>query len=728
MKTDSRGIGKGAAFIALVILFVLRFVSAAILPAAASVGATAKTDEVGTSVKSGGEAFTLTVTDGRTEMINGVFYGVSFDTTSGYGYLTHEVPTVGDVFMEWDCASSALDMGGGSSGRVMGYARSNDKGSDTKMFESPAGTGSFRFSINGGSAGYTVAGEKGELRYSVADSTAYLNDSALPKNAYPAAGGTGDLEITDAAIETKGEGYFGIQWIESVSYALNLSRIQIYDESGRDLGVRLAPGIGDFSIQRYGIAGERVTIRPEPKEGKYAATLQFSDEDGSPVSGIAAEDNYDGTFSFVMPSQKLSVQPIYVDSTAVSVTFDANNGDDAVSVPAKTGERLKKPQTPVKEGFAFAGWYKEGENEVFDFSRNVTSAFTLNAVWLTAVDSAPYTGLYVSGDKSISLFADGSIYSAGIFEDKISFAVGKDDDEVFVCADSYPQLKKLKAEPGDKLVFEGETYVKYEGDPYLIEYVAETSVTESVYRYSTDGKVENIEFSADKFLFEGWTTVSGEPFDFGTKVRSDTTLYAKLSADDGETDYGKYYGNYYDAESGCLIRLKENNVAEISTDDGTENAEYRIFTDGVMWLIQNGEYSFYSASYTSFSSGAAHYRRLFSYVVTFEGNGGETAVKSAEINGGDYRLTLPEDPVREGFAFDGWYYLDGREFDPDTVVTESITLYAKWTPNAATKPTSGCGAAAGFGGFTAALTVCILSVGLLVARNLKKRRGSDDNR
>ena len=100
-------------------------------------------------------------------------------------------------------------------------------------------------------------------------------------------------------------------------------------------------------------------------------------------------------------------------------------------------------------------------------------------------------------------------------------------------------------------------------------------------------------------------------------------------------------------------------------------------------------------------------------------------MKSAAIDDGDYRLTLPEDPVREGFEFDGWYYLDGRAFDPNTIVTESFTLYAKWTPKAGTEQSSGCGAAAGFGGFTAALTVFILSVGLIAARNLKRRRGNE---
>ena len=48
------------------------------------------------------------------------------------------------------------------------------------------------------------------------------------------------------------------------------------------------------------------------------------------------------------------------------------------------------------------------------------------------------------------------------------------------------------------------------------------------------------------------------------------------------------------------------------------------------------------------------------------------------------KLTKPDDPIKEGYTFAGWYKDDelANEWDFDTdVVTEDITLYAKWTIN-----------------------------------------------
>lgn len=43
-------------------------------------------------------------------------------------------------------------------------------------------------------------------------------------------------------------------------------------------------------------------------------------------------------------------------------------------------------------------------------------------------------------------------------------------------------------------------------------------------------------------------------------------------------------------------------------------------------------------------------------------------------------VSQPEDPVREGYVFDGWYTAaeGGEKFDFSTVITASMTLYAHW--------------------------------------------------
>ena len=61
------------------------------------------------------------------------------------------------------------------------------------------------------------------------------------------------------------------------------------------------------------------------------------------------------------------------------VTFNADNGSDAEVKEVKDGEKVAKPEDPVRKGYTFQGWY-DGE-EVFDFETAVKKDYTLTAKW-----------------------------------------------------------------------------------------------------------------------------------------------------------------------------------------------------------------------------------------------------------------------------------------------------------------------------------------------------------
>lgn len=66
------------------------------------------------------------------------------------------------------------------------------------------------------------------------------------------------------------------------------------------------------------------------------------------------------------------------------------------------------------------------------------------------------------------------------------------------------------------------------------------------------------------------------------------------------------------------------------------------------------------------------------FTVTFVTNGG-TAVDPVTVNSGETIQTLPE-TTREGYTFEGWYVdsQTNNPYIPDSVVTDNLTLYAKW--------------------------------------------------
>ncbi len=69
-------------------------------------------------------------------------------------------------------------------------------------------------------------------------------------------------------------------------------------------------------------------------------------------------------------------------------------------------------------------------------------------------------------------------------------------------------------------------------------------------------------------------------------------------------------------------------------------------------------------------------------VVTFDADNG--SAEETQTVGVGTAVTPPEDPTKEGFVFDGWYpvtdtgELAENAFSFDTIITESVTLKAKW--------------------------------------------------
>ena len=68
------------------------------------------------------------------------------------------------------------------------------------------------------------------------------------------------------------------------------------------------------------------------------------------------------------------------------------------------------------------------------------------------------------------------------------------------------------------------------------------------------------------------------------------------------------------------------------------------------------------------------------YIVKFDSNGGSNVSDIVDVKENS-TISKPEDPIKEGFMFEGWYkdssYTNVWDFETDKV-TSNITLYAKW--------------------------------------------------
>lgn len=79
-------------------------------------------------------------------------------------------------------------------------------------------------------------------------------------------------------------------------------------------------------------------------------------------------------------------------SVSYTVTFDSQGGSKVDSVRVDKNALLSKPKDPIWEGRTFAGWFTDkGCTKAYDFSRKVTTDFTLYAKWSEGFWNNPFT-------------------------------------------------------------------------------------------------------------------------------------------------------------------------------------------------------------------------------------------------------------------------------------------------------------------------------------------------
>lgn len=115
--------------------------------------------------------------------------------------------------------------------------------------------------------------------------------------------------------------------------------------------------------------------------------------------------------------------------------------------------------------------------------------------------------------------------------------------------------------------------------------------------------------------------------------------------------------------------LTMESTAQSGTYTETKTDNYVIRTKGV--------YDFVATS----AAGKTASQTVTVYGIDFDSNGGNEVADQIVVSGG--KATVPETVTRTGYTFGGWYKesdcTNKWDFESD-VVTESITLYAKWTP------------------------------------------------
>ena len=166
------------------------------------------------------------------------------------------------------------------------------------------------------------------------------------------------------------------------------------------------------------------------------------------------------------------------------------------------------------------------------------------------------------------------------------------------------------------------------------------------------------------YTFEGW--FNGETrFDFDAPVTDDVTLTAKWSAAEYTVSF----------ETGGGTAVSDQTVVhggKISVPQIPEREGY-VFTG---WYFNGTAWDFEEMTVSGGMTLVAGWKAR-EYTVKFDPNGGSAVAEQSVVYNGT--ATMPEQPVREGYVFEGWFSGE-TQFDFAAAITGDVTLTAKWSP------------------------------------------------
>lgn len=499
-----------------------------------------------------------------------------------------------------------------------------------------------------------------------------------------------------------------------VRLKLHISQSQPYASAAAGYGVYL------FDKGATGAAEEQFTVPRDTLQEEYV-NVYIGKDDVIRMAGA------DGMLEGLQISSYLNIgidtttynngEPyIMIDYIAVSqnkqITF--KDGDEVLKTDTAPTffEATENYYIPQKEGKLFLGW-KNGD-EFFDFSALLQGDVTLTAAWVDQMaDVSSYYGLYKATDgEYISLTADG-IEVSSVTDAYAYWGMGT-DEKLYIVNGTEQFVLDLSGE--------GE-YTKV--DSVTVTYntkIASEPTLQVLVEKNTAATAPNV--VRNGYELTGWVDADGNPFNFETVLTGDITLTAVYEPVE-ISDASKYYGNYYDKATGTMVVLAAENKATFTAGGTDTERAYYILKDNVIAFAEGDDYTEGTMLAARFMFDGTEYIRLTQYLVTFDTDGGSEVEQQTVNAASGYLATKPADPTKEGYTFAGWFLSDNTQFSFNTVLTESVTLYAHWTfaDNAGgnTEGESGGGCSGLFAGTSAIAAAALIGAAAVVLAKRKHR-------
>ncbi|WP_285855316.1 InlB B-repeat-containing protein [Paenibacillus cellulositrophicus] len=452
------------------------------------------------------------------------------------------------------------------------------------------------------------------------------------------------------------------------------------NEVTNELGVSQNGDTFETDFSNSGIANVKAnlvnySILVEAKVFTLHFKIKDSVEPGDLDLTVLKHDLYEGNeiASTTVEPGKITVKAASAKHT---VTFDSQGGSAVeLATGVVSGTTISEPPAPTKEGFTFAGWYKDTlGTDAWNFATDVvTSDMTLYAKW-TATAQEQYTVAFDSQGGSTVEPATGVVSGNTITEPPAPTKAGYTFEGWYKDAAGTDGWKFAE----DAVTSDVTLYAKWMRHATQIQIgsVAGTpgstvdvpvTVADSTYGIAAYGV--QLDFDTEGLEVTGVTGNAGDYFDSNYDNDSGWLKTAWVDSDAGDTPIKageKLFTVSFKIKSGAELGVKKLTV---KTGEPTLFSILDAFGAEMDKTLNPGK--------VTVKEGPVQ------HTVTFDSQGGSAVSSITNVDSGTI-ISAPPAPTRAGYTFAGWYKeaagINAWNFAADTV-TSDMTLYAKWTSN-----------------------------------------------
>ncbi len=654
---------------------------------------------------------------GLTAKLDNVYYDVEF-AYSNPGYLYNATPTTGDIHLSYDTIEEEHDFT--TPEKLMnGLVRA-------KTFAQPdyAYVGNFwyiygNFVIGSDNRSFYSEGQTTTIDYSVTDHKFTVKmDGAGMDEQFGEANTNGS--VTLEGLDADGACYIATSVSNGGYQSAKVTNFKMTDAEGYDLGFAFnQTNLTSSSSQRYGITGQTITLKAAADADIYALALYG--DDGEKLD-VEITETSEGVYTFTMPAQNVTVKeeqwPAYtldytgavakMDNVYYDIEFEYSAdgylynatptaGDIRVSFDTITEEHNFTNMNGVVRGTGFSDivsayvgnyWLVYGNHIAGSGNRSFHQAGATTIIDYSTTDhkfTVTIDGVVVS-ETGMSGFAGNTVTL-----EQVDTAAAESGSGYVAISSSNGGYQNAKVT----------NFKMTDADGYDLGFAFSTHnlTSSSSQRYGIAGKTITLKVDEGEGFKElAFYNDAGERLDIDAAAQGDGVYTFTMPEENISVeavtyvDNADFYGSYYNAEKGETIVIGEE--SGIRSAQGFVAYTVQIASDNSIDMTAEGSTLSGSILGETITVDGAVYTLLRSYFVTFVYNDGVTAETRVTVDSGEYKVTKPDDPTREGYVFKGWVTADGTAFDFNSVVDRSITLYASWEPEGGvTEPeeSGGCG-------------------------------------